>query len=229
MAGRRRPWIVERRPSPLGGRRALALRLSAGFAEGTPVGAGCGAEVRPEVAAQIDRRGESDPGGDGLHGKVGLLEQHPCRVEAAAEVGALAGGADEDGRMAMREYGLELGLAFQLVDDVLDHRGERGTLGKNTGDDLREGKMTLPVILAIAEANPAERDIVVATLGNPDASETAVAQIVSIFNRHRTLDRTIEKAQRHVDQAREALKPLPASEMRTLLSDIAEFYLSRAY
>jgi octaprenyl-diphosphate synthase len=149
--------------------------------------------------------------------------------EAAAEVGALAGGADEDGRMAMREYGLELGLAFQLVDDVLDYRGERGTLGKNTGDDLREGKMTLPVILAIAEANPAERDIVVATLGNPDASETAVAQIVSIFNRHRTLDRTIEKAQRHVDQAREALKPLPASEMRTLLSDIAEFYLSRAY
>jgi len=149
--------------------------------------------------------------------------------EAAAEVGAIAGGADAAGRQAMRSYGMELGLAFQLVDDVLDYRGERGTLGKNTGDDLREGKMTLPVILALADANPAERDIITATLGNPDASDTALAQIVAIFNRHQTLERTLEKAHLHVRQARDALRPLPPSEIRTLLSDIAEFYVSRAY
>ena len=59
---------------------------------------------------------------------------------------------------ALRDYGRELGFAFQLVDDVLDYRGESGAMGKNTGDDLREGKMTLPVILALADANPAERD-----------------------------------------------------------------------
>jgi octaprenyl-diphosphate synthase len=149
--------------------------------------------------------------------------------EAAAEVGAIAGGADAAGRQAMRSYGMELGLAFQLVDDVLDYRGERGTLGKNTGDDLREGKMTLPVILALADANPAERDIITATLGNPDASDTALAQIVAIFNRHKTLERTLEKAHLHVRQARDALRPLPPSDLRTLLSDIAEFYVSRAY
>ncbi len=80
--------------------------------------------------------------------------------EAAAEVGAIAGGADHDGRQALRDYGLELGLAFQLVDDVLDYRGEPGTLGKNTGDDLREGKMTLPVILALEDANPGEHEII---------------------------------------------------------------------
>jgi octaprenyl-diphosphate synthase len=149
--------------------------------------------------------------------------------EAAAEVGAIAGGANADERAALREYGLELGLAFQLVDDVLDYRGERGALGKNTGDDLREGKMTLPVILALADANPGERDIISNTLGQPDASDTALAQIVAIFNRHRTLDRTIEVAQSHVARARQALRPLPACELMTLLSDIAEFYVSRAY
>ena len=130
---------------------------------------------------------------------------------------------------ALRDYGMELGLAFQLVDDVLDYRGERGTLGKNTGDDLREGKMTLPVILALEEANPGEREIISNTLGNPDASETALAQIVSIFDRHRSLDRTVEKARHHVHRAREALRSLPPSDSRALLSDIAEFYISRAY
>ena len=149
--------------------------------------------------------------------------------EAAAEVGAVAGGADAVGRRALRDYGLELGLAFQLVDDVLDYRGERGALGKNTGDDLREGKMTLPVILALEEANPGEREIISNTLGQAEASDTALSQIVAIFDRHRSLDRTIEKARHHVHRAREALRALPPSDVRTLLSDIAEFYISRTY
>lgn len=149
--------------------------------------------------------------------------------EAAAEVGAMAGGADAAGRAAMRDYGLELGMAFQLVDDVLDYRGQAGTLGKNTGDDLREGKMTLPVILALAEANPAEREIITASLGKSDATDAALSQVVAIFNRYDTLGRTLEKAEAHVAKARAALGTLPEGEMRDLLSDIAEFYLARAY
>ena len=149
--------------------------------------------------------------------------------QAAAEVGAMAGGADEAGRAALRDYGMELGLAFQLVDDVLDYRGEAGKMGKNTGDDLREGKMTLPVILALADANPAEREIVTASLGKSDASEAALAQIVAIMNRHNALGRTVDAAHEHVRAARAALEPLPASGMKTILMDIAEFYVSRAY
>jgi octaprenyl-diphosphate synthase len=148
---------------------------------------------------------------------------------AATEVGAMAGGADASGRAALRAYGHELGRAFQLVDDVLDYRGEAGTMGKNAGDDLREGKMTLPVILALGEANPAEREILISSLGRADANETMLQQVVAIMNRHHTLTRTIEKAERHVAEARSALAPLPESEMKTLLSDIAEFYLRRAY
>lgn len=149
--------------------------------------------------------------------------------EAAAEVGAMAGGADADGRAALRDYGRELGLAFQLVDDVLDYRGESDRLGKNTGDDLREGKMTLPLILALKDANPAEREILAATLGQPETTDTALAQVVSIMERHETLGRTLEKARLHVNRAREALAALPTSPMKTLLSDIAEFYVARAY
>ena len=85
--------------------------------------------------------------------------------EAACEVGAMSGGADARGRVALRDYGRELGWAFQLVDDVLDYRGESGAMGKNTGDDLREGKMTLPVILALAEGTAAEREVIASALG----------------------------------------------------------------
>jgi octaprenyl-diphosphate synthase len=149
--------------------------------------------------------------------------------QAAAEVGAIAGGADAAARDALRDYGMELGLAFQLVDDVLDYRGESGAMGKNTGDDLREGKMTLPVILALAESNPAEREIITASLGKPDASDTALAQVVAIMTRHNALTRTVAEAHEHVRKAREALSGLPSSGMKTILSDIAEFYVSRAY
>ncbi len=158
-----------------------------------------------------------------IHAKTAML------FEAAAEVGAMAGGADAVSRTALRDYGRELGMAFQLVDDVLDYRGEAGAMGKNTGDDLREGKMTLPVILALEDANPAERDIVIAALTQPEISDTALGQVVSIMTRYDTLSRTLELAHRHVRLAREALAPLPQSEMKTLLSDIAEFYVGRAY
>jgi octaprenyl-diphosphate synthase len=158
-----------------------------------------------------------------------ILSKTATLFAAAAEVGAMSGGADEIGRNALRDYGEELGMAFQLVDDVLDYRGQAGAMGKNTGDDLREGKMTLPIILTLEHANPAEREIIAASLGKPDASDAALAQIVAIMNRHGALDRTVEVANQHVRRAREALAVLPQSEMRTILSDIAEFYVSRAY
>ena len=149
--------------------------------------------------------------------------------EAATEVGAMAGGADEAGRKALRDYGRELGIAFQLVDDVLDYRGAPGTMGKNTGDDLREGKMTLPVILALAEANPAEREIISTSLGRADAGDAALQQVVAIMERHGTLGRAIGKAEQHVRNARAALAAVPDGETKSLLSELPEFYIQRAY
>lgn len=149
--------------------------------------------------------------------------------ESACEVGAMAGGADAAGRLALRTYGMELGNAFQLVDDVLDYRGETGTIGKNRGDDLREGKMTLPVILALAEGNTAEQSIITTALGDAEASEDQVGAVVAILERHNTLARTLDQAQGHARAAATALSALPETELRDLLADVVEFSVSRAY
>jgi len=149
--------------------------------------------------------------------------------QAACEVGAMSGGADAAGREALARYGLELGNAFQLVDDVLDYGGQSGTLGKNTGDDLREGKMTLPVILALAEGSEAERATIAAALGDADATAEQVADVVAIMERHKTLARTLDQAHAHARSAQQALDVLPESDIRALLSDVVEFSVVRAY
>jgi octaprenyl-diphosphate synthase len=149
--------------------------------------------------------------------------------EAACEVGAMSGGADGRGREALRVYGHELGCAFQLVDDVLDYRGESGAMGKNSGDDLREGKMTLPIIIALEHADAAERETITSALGRAETSEATLRRVVSVLDRHGALERTLEEAEDHARLAREALRPLPASDLRTLLGDVAAFTVSRAY
>lgn len=149
--------------------------------------------------------------------------------QAACEVGAMSGGADAAGREALARYGLELGNAFQLVDDVLDYGGQDGTLGKNTGDDLREGKMTLPVILALAEGSDEERSTIGKALGDAEATAEQVAEVVAILERHKTLVRTLDQAHAHARAAQQALEMLPASEIRSLLSDVVAFSVARAY
>ncbi|MGV8832340.1 MAG: polyprenyl synthetase family protein [Devosia sp.] len=149
--------------------------------------------------------------------------------EAACEVGALAGGADANGRTALALYGLELGNAFQLVDDALDYGGQAGALGKNTGDDLREGKMTLPIILALADGTEAERETITTSLGDAEATAEQVAAVVAILERLETLPRTLAQAHAHARSAQQALEALPESELRTLLSDVVEFSVLRAY
>jgi octaprenyl-diphosphate synthase len=148
--------------------------------------------------------------------------------EAACEVGALSGGADQAGRDALKLYGIELGNAFQLVDDALDYGGQAASLGKNVGDDLREGKMTLPVILALQSATESERSVISLALGNMDASDLEVAQVVAIFNRYDTLTKTMEKAEAHAQAAIAALDALPDSEMKTILADVVVHSIGRA-
>jgi len=158
-----------------------------------------------------------------IHAKTATL------FEAATEVGAIAGGASAAERKALADYGRALGMAFQLVDDVLDYGGVNGALGKNTGDDLREGKMTLPVILALGGATAEERDTLAAALGNRDADRAVLDAVLAIFTRHDTLARTMAEAERHAQAARDALDTLPPSPIRDILYAVPEFCVSRAY
>lgn len=158
-----------------------------------------------------------------VHAKTATL------FEAATEVGAMAGGASGALRKALGDYGRELGMAFQLVDDVLDYGGARGSLGKNTGDDLREGKMTLPLILALGKASASERETVLGALGRPDSDDETAARVVEIFEAHGTLRATLDAAEDHAEAARRALDPIPHSPMRDILYRVPEFCVSRAY
>jgi len=158
-----------------------------------------------------------------IHAKTATL------FEAATEVGAMAGGADGAARQALAAYGRELGLAFQLVDDVLDYGGARGALGKNTGDDLREGKMTLPIVLALQHATAAERRTIESALGNPNSGEDELEAIAAILTRYGTLRETMARAERHAEAARHALAAVPATLERDILHGVPEFCTARAY
>ncbi|WP_127144712.1 polyprenyl synthetase family protein [Pelagibacterium montanilacus] len=158
-----------------------------------------------------------------IHAKTATL------FEAATEVGAMAGGAATEQREALAAYGRELGMAFQLVDDVLDYGGARGNLGKNTGDDLREGKMTLPIILSLATADAAERRTIESALGNTNADSGVFETVLAILERHDALAQTMARAEGHAQAARAALSGLPSSPIADILLDVPAFCTRRAY
>jgi len=148
--------------------------------------------------------------------------------EAATEVGAMAGGATEAERKALRTYGAELGIAFQLVDDALDYGGMSGAIGKNVGDDLREGKMTLPVLHALENASAEDAQFIRENLGDQDASEDTVKRVVSTLHDCGALRATLDRAYEHANLAKSALGPLAARYGAKLLIEIADYCVERA-
>ncbi|MCF4097846.1 polyprenyl synthetase family protein [Maritalea sp. P4.10X] len=149
--------------------------------------------------------------------------------EAATEVGAMAGGATEAQRKALKQYGAELGIAFQIVDDVLDYGGVSGTIGKNVGDDLREGKMTLPILHALQNANQADCDFIKAHLGDAEASAEAVSRVVEILHNTNALEDALKRAREHADVAKTHLKEFADHPGGRILIDVADYCVERAY
>ncbi len=146
---------------------------------------------------------------------------------AATEVGAVIAGASEDHIRALYEYGDALGIAFQIVDDLLDYGGATETIGKNTGDDFRERKLTLPVIKAVAKADATERAFWVRTIEKGDQREGDLEEAMRIMTQHGSLADARADALAWSAKARAALAPLPPSELRDLLADLADFVTAR--
>lgn len=149
--------------------------------------------------------------------------------EAATEVGAMAGGANAAQRKALKNYGAELGIAFQLVDDVLDYGGASGTIGKNVGDDLREGKMTLPILHALKNACDIDQAFIKQHLGDTEASGETVAKVVEILHNTHALEETLKRARGHADAAQAHLSPFADLPGGKILIDIADYCVERAY
>ncbi len=148
---------------------------------------------------------------------------------AACEVGpALAGlGAAERGALA--GYGLNLGIAFQLVDDALDYSGHEGKLGKRIGDDLREGKITLPVIIAHRSGGAEEKTFWRRVIEQGDVRDGDLDTAIALMTRHRALDETMARARAHGAQARLMLHAMDAGPWRDALDDVIDFCVARAY
>jgi octaprenyl-diphosphate synthase len=147
---------------------------------------------------------------------------------AAAEVGAVVAERPEHEAQALHDFGRHLGLAFQLMDDVLDYSGERARLGKNVGDDFAEGKVTLPVILAHGDGTPEEQAFWRRTIAEGDIQDGDLETAMALIARHDALDRTIERALSHGEQATRALDGFPDGPVKSALLDAVGFSISRA-
>lgn len=139
--------------------------------------------------------------------------------EASARLGAVIGGAGPELEDACAEFGRSLGTAFQLVDDVLDYDGHAEELGKNVGDDLREGKPTLPLLLAMERAPDAERLVIRHAIEHGEVEK--LPEIVAIVRRTGALAATREAAEREADKARALLNQLPRSRARDALLELS--------
>jgi len=145
---------------------------------------------------------------------------------AATELAGVLGGLDADQVASLRRYGMQLGYAFQIADDLLDYVSDADTIGKNIGDDLAEGKPTLPLIYALQRATPEQADSLRRAIehGGLDSLD----RIIAAIRDSGALERTRERAQRHANAAHEALATLPASEYRDALATLADYAVERS-
>ncbi len=146
---------------------------------------------------------------------------------AATEVGGVIADAPDDQIQALFDYGDALGIAFQIVDDLLDYQGQEGVIGKNVGDDFSERKLTLPVIKAVALADAEERAFWERTIEKGRQEDGDLDQALALLRKHGTLDATREDALGWAAKARTALEPLRPHEIKMMLTDLADYVVSR--
>ena len=148
---------------------------------------------------------------------------------AACEVGPVLNNRPKADAAACRSFGMNLGIAFQLVDDVLDYGGKSAKLGKNIGDDFREGKITLPVVLSFRRGSESERGFWTRALELGEIGESDLETAVGLMIKHRALEDTIKRAQHYGAIARDALALFPASDMKQALEEAVEFCTARTH
>lgn len=147
---------------------------------------------------------------------------------AACEVGPILAGRPKSEMAACRAYGTNLGIAFQLIDDALDYGGSSSALGKNVGDDFREGKITLPVVLSFRRGSNTERAFWTRTLEKGEIRDGDLETAIAMMRRYRAIEDTIERARHYGAMARDALELFPASDHKQALLEVVEFCVRRA-
>ncbi len=163
---------------------------------------------------------------EGIYLKV-VRGKTAALFSAATEVGGVIAGAPAEQVQALFDYGDALGIAFQIVDDLLDYQGDTGVTGKNVGDDFRERKLTLPVIKAIAKADAEEHAFWTRTIEKGRQQDGDLDHALALLRKHDTLSQTQADAVAWANRAKEALNTLPDHDMREMLRDLADYVVAR--
>ncbi len=148
---------------------------------------------------------------------------------AACEVGGVIAGRGPEECAALASYGMDLGMAFQLIDDALDYDASAAELGKTVGDDFREGKLTYPVLLAIAESDITERAFWQRTVGEGEQNDADLAIALNLIARHDAIHRTVARAQVFTEAANRALGVFQSSDVRETMRDVARYTAERRF
>jgi octaprenyl-diphosphate synthase len=148
---------------------------------------------------------------------------------AASRIGAVVAERPEAEEEALEGFGRNLGIAFQLVDDVLDYSARQADLGKSVGDDFRDGKITLPVVLAYHRGDETERRFWRRTLEDCEQEDGDLERAIQLLRKHCTLRETLERARAYANQARSALARFPACPERAALDEVIDFCIERGY
>ena len=157
---------------------------------------------------------------------IEVIEAKTARLfQAATQLGALLANQSIEIQQAMAAYGKHLGCAFQIADDVLDYQSNSESMGKNVGDDLLEGKTTLPLIYAMRDGSPSDRQIVVNAIeGGGLEALPAVMQVIAATN---ALEKSLQRARQASKQAIQALTPLQESRYKKALESVAHYAVER--
>jgi octaprenyl-diphosphate synthase len=148
---------------------------------------------------------------------------------AACEVGPAVAARPKAEQAACRSFGMNLGISFQLVDDALDYGGKAAKLGKNVGDDFREGKITLPVVLSFRRGSDSERVFWSRTLERGEVEDGDLETAIGLMIKHRALEDTVRRAHHYGSIAKDALGLFHASPMKQALEEAVEFCIARAH
>ena len=171
-------------------------------------------------------------------GNLGLTETEYLEVirrktavlfEGACRLSAILSDVSQEKENALAQFGFNLGMAFQMADDLLDYTLDSKKLGKMVGADLREGKLTLPVVVALREAEPDDRNVMKAIVQNPDFSETDFKRLIDLLIKYKGIDYTQQAAAGHIARAKKALGVFEDSDTKQTLLDIADYALVREY
>jgi len=150
-------------------------------------------------------------------------------ISAACQIGAILGNVSKERETALAEYGMNLGIAFQLVDDCLDYTSSNKELGKVIGNDLKEGKVTLPLIHTIKNATPAEREEILAAIEADDIKEYQLSSVMALISRYRGIDYSLKRTRHYVESAKACLNSFEPNLERAALMALADYVVERTF